>query len=168
MFAIPNNPNSLTPIFKNKYKMKTAKVIKYLRLLSWLLYYRLSKKCLTPETWESVFTNNQIDFLNSNKHALSDEDEPSEEDCSSSSDNACLLELRKPIWLFVKSGRKRKARKKKTYDHNNDSDDELLDYDTSNQKLGFLSDTRSWLLSIDGYSSAWSIVSSISLNKLLG
>ncbi|KAG4940620.1 hypothetical protein JHK87_044491 [Glycine soja] len=152
MFAIPNNPNSLSPIFKNKYKMKTTKVIKYLGLLSWLLYYRLSKECLTPETWESVFTNNQIGFCNSNKHASSDEDGPSEEDCS----------------VRVKSGRKRKARKKKTYDRNDDGDDELLDYDASNQKLGFLSNTRSWLLSTDGYSSAWSIVSSISLNKLLG
>ena len=149
MSAIPNNPNSLTPIFKSKYKMKIIEVIKYLGLLSWLLYYRLSKECQTPESWESVFMNNQIGFRNSNKHALSDEDGPSEEDCS----------------VRVKGRRKKKARKKRrTYDRHDDGDDELLDYDSASQKLVFQSNTRSWLLSTDGYSSAWSSVSSISLN----
>ncbi|KAG4938923.1 hypothetical protein AAZX31_16G095800 [Glycine max] len=143
MSAIPNNPNSLTPIFKSKYKMKIIEVIKYLGLLSWLLYYRLSKECQTPESWESVFMNNQIGFRNSNKHALSDEDGPSEEDCS----------------VRVKGRRKKKARKKRrTYDRHDDGDDELLDYDSASQKLVFPSNTRSWLLSTDGYSSAWSSV----------
>ncbi|KAK7386816.1 hypothetical protein VNO78_27153 [Psophocarpus tetragonolobus] len=148
MTAIPNNPNSLIPIFKIKYKMKTIDVIKYLGLLSWLLYYRMSQECLTPESWESVFMNNQICFRNSNKHALSDEDGPPEEDCSGFD---CSTSFR------VKSRRKKKARKKRrTYGRHEDGDDELLDYDSASQKLSFQSNTRSWLLSTDGFSSAWS------------
>lgn len=146
--AIPSNPNSIAPIFKNKYKMKTMEVIKYLGLLSWLLYYRLSQECLTPESWESLFINNQIGFRNSSKHGLPDEDGLSEEDCSGFD---CSSSVR------VKSRRKKKARKKrKTYDRNEDSDDGLLDFDSSNKKLVSLSNTRGWLLSTDGYSSAWS------------
>lgn len=159
MTTIPSNLNSMTPIFKNKYKMRTMEVIKCLGLLSWLLYYRLSQECQTPESWEFLFMNNQIGFRNSNKHALPDEDGPSDEGCSGFD---CSSSVR------VKSRSKKKARKKrKTYDHNEDSDDGLLDFDSPNQKLVSLSNTtRSWLLSTDGYSSAWSSVSSISLNKL--
>ncbi|TKY58475.1 hypothetical protein E2542_SST15537 [Spatholobus suberectus] len=146
--AIPSNPNCLTPIFKNKYKMKTMEVIKYLGLLSWVLYYRLSQECQTHESWESVFMKNQIGFRNSNKHALLEKDGPSEEDCSGFDRSSSVS---------VKSRRKRKARKKRRpYDRNEDSDDELLDFDSASQKLVFLSNTRSWLLSTDGYSSAWS------------
>nr|KYP40965.1 hypothetical protein KK1_037680 [Cajanus cajan] len=157
--AIPSNPSSLTPIIKNKYKMKTIEVIKCLGLLSWLLYYRLSQECRTPESWESVFMNNQISFRNSKKHALPDEDGPSK-DCSGFDSSSSIR---------VKNRRKKKARKKRrTYECNEDSDGELLDFDSASQKLGFQSNTRSWLLSTDGYSSVWSSVSSISLNKLLG
>jgi len=152
MFAIPSNPNNLTIIFKNKYKMKAIEVIKYLGLLSWLLYYRLSRECQNPESWESLFVNNQIGFRNSNKHALPEEDRPSEEDCSGFDSSSSVR---------VKRRRKKKARKKRrTYYHDEDGDDELLDYDSASQKLVSLSNTRSWLLSTDGYSSGFSSVSS--------
>ncbi|KAL2337036.1 hypothetical protein Fmac_011482 [Flemingia macrophylla] len=138
--AIPSNPNSLTPIIKNKYKMETIEVVKYLGLLSWLLFYRLSQECRTRECWESVFMNNQISFRNTNEHALPDEDGPLE-NCSGFDSSSSIR---------VKRRRKKKARKKRRiYDQNEDSDDEVLNFDS------FQSNTRSWLLSTDGYSSAW-------------
>ncbi|RDX90514.1 hypothetical protein CR513_27610, partial [Mucuna pruriens] len=144
---IPSNPNSLSPIFKNKFKMKTIEVMKYLGLLSWLVYFRLSQECRTPESWESVFMDNQIGFRNSNKHALPDEDGPSEDYSGFDSSSS----------VRGKNRRKKRARKKRrTYDRNEDSDDELLDFDFASQKLVFQSNTRSWLLSTDGYSSGWS------------
>ncbi|XP_027346609.1 uncharacterized protein LOC113858261 isoform X2 [Abrus precatorius] len=147
---IPGNANSWIPIFKNRSKKKTIEAIKCLSLQAWVLYYRLSQECQTPESWESVFTNNQIGFRNSNKHALLDEDGPSEEDCSSFD---CSSSVR------VKNRRKKRARKKKrrTYDCNED-DEELLHFDSASKKLVFLSNTRSWLLSTDGYTSVWSSV----------
>ncbi|KAG2408980.1 uncharacterized protein HKW66_Vig0038020 [Vigna angularis] len=146
MSAIPSNPNILTTIFKNKYKMKTIEVIKYLGLLSWLIYYRLSRECQNPESWESLFVNNQISFRNYDKNALQ---EPLEEDCSGFDSS---------LSVRVKTRRKKKARKKRrTYYRNEDGDDdELLDYDSASQKLVSLSNTRSWLLSTDGYSSGLS------------
>ncbi|KAK7360596.1 hypothetical protein VNO77_02603 [Canavalia gladiata] len=147
--AIPTNANSLAPLFKNKSKKETIEAIKYLGLQSWVLYYRLSQDCQTPESWESVFMNNQIGFRNSNKHALLDEGGQSEED---SSGFDCSSSVR------VKNKRKKKSRKKRrrTCDRAEDDSNEMLDFDSGSQKLGFLSNTRSWLLSIDGYSSAWS------------
>ncbi|XP_027921285.1 uncharacterized protein LOC114179224 isoform X1 [Vigna unguiculata] len=149
MSAIPSNPNILTTIFKDKYKMKTIEVIKYMGLLSWLIYYRLSREYQTPESWESLFVNNQIGFRNSNKNALPEEDGPLEEDCS---DFDSSLSVR------VKSRRKKKARKKRRtyYRDEGGDDDELLDYDSASQKLVSLSNIRSWLLSTDGYSSGLS------------
>ena len=158
--AIPSNANSLTPIFKNTCEMTTVEAIKCLGLQSWVLYYRLSQECKTPESWESVFIDNQIGFRNPNKHALLDHDGPSEEDCSGFD---CRHSVR------VKNKKKQKARKKRRrkYDSDDCNDDELLDFDSTSPNLDFLSHNRTWLLSTDGYSSAWSSVSSMSLNKLL-
>ncbi|KAK7263034.1 hypothetical protein RJT34_30618 [Clitoria ternatea] len=144
--AIPTNANSLTPILKNNCKMRTIQVIKWLGLQSWVLYYRLSQECQTPESWESVFMNNQIGFRNSNK----DEDRLLEEDFSGFD---CSSSVR------VKNKRRKKSRKKRkrtSYDHDEDNDDELLHFDSATQKFISPPDTTSWLLSIDGYSSAWS------------
>ncbi|KAE9597927.1 hypothetical protein Lal_00029513 [Lupinus albus] len=142
--AIPSNANSLTPIFKNTCKMSTVEAIKCLGLQSWVLYYRLSQECRTAESWESVFMTNQIGFRNSNKHAMLDQDGASEEDCS---DFDCSPSNR------GKNKRKQRARRKrrKTYDY----DYELLDFGSASQKLDFLSNTKSWLLSTDGYTSPW-------------
>ncbi|XP_057419637.1 uncharacterized protein LOC130713839 isoform X2 [Lotus japonicus] len=153
--AIPSDANSLTPIFKNTYKMKTIEAVKCLGLQSWVFFYRLSQECQTPESWESIFGDNQIGFRNSNEHALLDEDVPSEEDCSG-------FDL-----VRGKKKKKQKAKKKRrrTYDYTDDNDDELLDFGSAGQKLDFLSNTRSWLLSTDGYCSAWS---SIYLSTFIG
>lgn len=153
--ALPSNANSLTSLFKNTCQMSTVEVIKCLGLQSWVLYYRLSQECQTPESWESVFMTNQIGFHNSNKHALLDGDGASEEDCSGFD---CSPSHK------VKNKRKQRARKKrrKTYDCDDDNDGELLDFGSVSQKSYYLSNTRSWLLSTDGYTSAWSGVSYIS------
>ncbi|CAL0313227.1 unnamed protein product [Lupinus luteus] len=142
--AIPSNANSLTPIFKNTCKMSTVEAIKYLGLQSWVLYYRLSQECRTAESWESVFTTNQIGFHNSSKHAMLDQHGSSSEDCSgfdSSPSNR------------GKNKRKQRARRKRR--KTNDYDDELLDFGSGSQKLDFLSNTKSWFLSTDGYTSPW-------------
>ncbi|XP_058767947.1 uncharacterized protein LOC131641664 [Vicia villosa] len=147
--AIPSDGNSLTLIFKNRYKMATVEVVKCLGLQSWVLYYRLSQECRTPESWESVFVYNQIGFRNSDKHVLIDEDGLlTEEDCSSFD----LISSGK-----VKKKKKQKARKKRrrTYDCDDGNDDELLDFDYGTRNLDYLSNTKSWLLSTDKYSSAW-------------
>lgn len=159
--AIPSDANSLTPILKNRCRMATVEVVKCLGLQSWVLYYRLSQECQTPECWESVFAYNQIGLRINNKHALIDGDELAEEDCSGFD---CGPSVR------VKKKKKQKARKKRrrrTYDCDDGNDDELLDFDSASHKLDILSNTKSWLLSTDEYSSAWSSVSSISWNKLL-
>ncbi|KAF7809428.1 uncharacterized protein G2W53_036171 [Senna tora] len=147
--AIPSIPNSLAPIFKNVYKMTTLEVVKCLGLQCWVLYYRMSQECPTPESWESVFMNNQIGFHKSNKYELLDDDGSSEEylygyDHSASTE--------------VRSQKKRKARKKRRRTRDDDYDDELLDSDAISQRLDLLSNSGSWFLSTDGYSAAWSIV----------
>ncbi|RHN41760.1 hypothetical protein MtrunA17_Chr8g0369471 [Medicago truncatula] len=147
--AIPNDGNSLTPFFNNRFKMEILEVVKCLGLQSWVMFYRLSQECKTPESWESVFLHNQIGFRNSDKHALTDEDGVlSEEDCSGFD---CGLSVR------VKKKNKHKARKKRrrAYDYDGCNDDELLDFDFASQKLDYLPNAKSWFLSTDQYSSAW-------------
>lgn len=56
--------------------------------------------------------------------------------------------------------RKKKSRKKrkKNFDHDDIYENELLDFGTSSDRLGLGSQTGSWLLSTDGYSTSWSSV----------
>ncbi|KAL4307900.1 hypothetical protein HN51_042332 [Arachis hypogaea] len=147
--AIPSNSNSLTPIFKNTGNMTIVEAIKCLGLQSWVLYYRLSQECKTPESWESVFMNNQIGFRISNKNALLDHDGLLEEDCSGF-DRSPLVRLKR------KKKQKAKKKRRRKYDSDDCNDDELLDFDSTSLELDFLQNTRSWLLSTDGYTSAWS------------
>lgn len=154
--AIPSNPGSLTPIFKNVWKKTTLEVIKCLGLQCWVLYFRFSQECHTPESWESVFRSNHIGFRNSNKYELLDDDESSEEYLYSSAE--------------AKSRKKRKAKKKRRRTQDCDDDyDKMLDSDATTRKLNLLSNSGSWLLSTDGYSAEWNSVSCIfiSLNNLL-
>lgn len=161
--AIPCDGNSLTPILKNRCKMATMEMVQCLGLQSWVLYYKLSQECRTPETWESVFAYNQIGFRNSDKHALIDEDVLLSEVDGSGFDRCPSVRVKK------KKKKKQKDRKKRrrTYDCDVSNDDELLDFDSDIQKSDFLSNNKSWLLSTDEYSSAWNSVSSLSWNKLL-
>ncbi|MED6206245.1 hypothetical protein PIB30_024836 [Stylosanthes scabra] len=149
--AIPSSSNSLTPIFRNTCKMTTVEAIKCLGLQSWVLYYRLSQECKTPESWESVFMNNQIGFRNSNKNAFLDHDGASLEDCS-------VLDHSPSVRLKRKKKQETRKKRRRKYDGDNCDDDELMNFDYTSQELDFLQNTRSWFLSTDGYTSAWNSV----------
>ncbi|MED6220076.1 hypothetical protein PIB30_041462 [Stylosanthes scabra] len=151
--AIPSSSNSLTPIFRNTCKMTTVEAIKCLGLQSWVLYYRLSQECKTPDAWESVFMNNQIGFRNSNKNVLLDHDGPSVEDCSGLDHS--------PVRLKRKKKQKIRKKRRRKYDGDDCNDDELMNFDYTNLELDFLQNTRSWFLSTDGYTSSWNSICQI-------
>ncbi|KAI4314559.1 hypothetical protein L6164_027454 [Bauhinia variegata] len=140
---IPTGANSLTPLFKNICNMTTVEVLKCLGLQCWIFYYTMSQEFLTPKSWESVFTDNEIDFRRSDKYALLDHDGSSEGP-----------DFDRRASVVVKSRKKRKGRKKKrrAFNHNDDE----LGFDVGSWKSDLLSDSASWLLSTDGYSAAWS------------
>lgn len=148
--TISSNANGLAPILKC-FKTKTTEVIKWLGLQSWVLHYRLSEECLTPESWESLFLNNGISFHKSDKYALLHDDGFAEENGSDLDDRTSIRARRK---------KKEKSRKKrrKNFDHDDIYKNELLDFGTSSDRLGLGSQTGSWLLSTDGYSTSWSSV----------
>lgn len=149
--AIPGNSNSLIPFFKN-VGMSTSEVIKYLGLQCWVLYYRMSQECHTPESWESVFLSNHIGFRSSNKYALLDDDGLSVEHLHSNDCTASIVD---------KSRKKQKARKKRrrNRDLDEDYDDVLLNFGSTSEKLDLLPNSGSWLLSTDGYLATWTNVS---------
>nr|POF15794.1 hypothetical protein CFP56_18000 [Quercus suber] len=140
--AIPSNANSLVPIFMKCFKTKTIKAIKWLGLQSWVLYYRLSEDCQTPESWESLFKDNDIGFRTSNKYELLHHDDLSEK---SGSD----LDHKASVRVKHRKKGKRK-RRKKNFSHDDTYDIELPDFDTTNRVLGLQANAGSWLLCIDG------------------
>ena len=150
--AIPSNANSLVPIFMECFKTKTVKAIKWLGLQSWVLYYRLSEDCQTPESWESLFKDNDIGFRTSNKYELLHHDDLSEK---SGSD----LDHKASVRVKHRKKGKRK-RRKKNFSHDDTYGIELPDFDTTNRVLGLQANAGCWLLCIDGYSVSWSSVSS--------
>ena len=155
---ISSNAKGLVPILKC-FKTKTIEVIKWLGLLSWVLHYILSEECLTPESWESVFTKNGISFRKSGKYAYLHDDEFAEENGPDLDDRTSIRARRK---------KKEKSRKKrrKNSDHDDVYEDELLNFGRSSDMLGLGSHTGSWLLSTDGYATSWSSVS-FSLRKAM-
>lgn len=146
--AIPSNANSLAPILKECFKKKTIKAIIWLGLQSWVLYYRLSEECHTTESWESLFMDNDIGFRTSSKYALLHHDGLAEE---SGSD----LDHRASITVKHKKKEKRRKRRRKNFGHDDSHENELLDFDTANNRLGLQANAGSWLLSTDGYSASW-------------
>ena len=150
--AIPSNANSLVPIFMKCFKTKTVKAIKWLGLQSWVLYYRLSEDCQIPESWESLFKDNDIGFRTSNKYELLHHGDLSEK---SGSD----LDHKASVRVKHRKKGKRK-RRKKNFSHDDTYGIELPDFDTTNRVLGLQANAGCWLLCIDGYSVSWSSVSS--------
>lgn len=150
--AIPSNANSLVPIFMKCFKTKTVKAIKWLGLQSWVLYYRLSEDCQIPESWESLFKDNDIGFRTSNKYELLHHGDLSEK---SGSD----LDHKASVRVKHRKKGKRK-RRKKNLSHDDTYGIELPDFDTTNRVLGLQANAGCWLLCIDGYSVSWSSVSS--------
>ncbi|KAF3447887.1 hypothetical protein FNV43_RR08594 [Rhamnella rubrinervis] len=149
--AIPANDNSLASIIKECVETKTIEAIKLLGLESWVLYYRLSEECQTLESWESLFRTNAISFRKSQKYAFVNDKGLSEES-DSDLDHGVSSKIKRK-----RKGRSRKKKKRK-FDYDDNYDDEFLDFDTSNDRLGLQSNVGSWLLSTDGYSVSWNIV----------
>ncbi|KAE8695315.1 hypothetical protein F3Y22_tig00110721pilonHSYRG00096 [Hibiscus syriacus] len=56
------NAYSLASILKECTKAKPVVAIKLLGLCSWVIYFRLSKECQTPGSWEALFVSNGISF----------------------------------------------------------------------------------------------------------
>ncbi|KAK9281877.1 hypothetical protein L1049_004784 [Liquidambar formosana] len=145
------NAYSLAPIMKGYNKTKTLEVIKWLGLQSWVLHFKLSEDFQTSESWESLFVNNGISFRKSDKYALLHHDEFLEE---SGSD----LDHRLSSRVRRKKKERSKKKRRRNFDHDDNYNSELLDFNTSNNRLGLQSNSGSWLLSTDGYSTLWSSV----------
>lgn len=152
--TIQSSVNGLVPMLKECFKMKTIDGAKFLGLQSWAVHYALSEECQTPESWESLFSNNGISFRNSDKYALLHQDGFSEENESELDDSASTKR---------KHRKKNKSRKKRRRNADDDEsfDYELLDFDKSNHELDLLARSRSWLLSTDEFSASWTNVSSL-------
>ncbi|KAK5784209.1 uncharacterized protein LOC108473748 [Gossypium arboreum] len=148
MCKISTNTYTLASILKECAKAKPIEAIKLLGLYSWVIYYRLSKECQTPGSWEALFLRNGISFHESDKYSMLNNKGPLDENDSAGDDRASSRH------------RKKKKRRKKTryFDHDSGYDDELLDFDASERRLGLQSGGGSWLLSIDDFSTSWTNV----------
>ncbi|XP_022862375.1 uncharacterized protein LOC111382586 [Olea europaea var. sylvestris] len=142
--------NDLTPIMKECFNRKTIEAIILLGLQSWAIHFRLSEEFCSPESWESLFINNGIRFHKSNKYTLL-HDEISE-DCGSD------LDERSSKRLKSKKKRKQKKKRRRSFDRDESDENELRDFDLSNNRLDLQSKAGDWLLSTDGYSTTWSSV----------
>ncbi|KAL5550830.1 hypothetical protein UlMin_001006 [Ulmus minor] len=148
--TIPDHDNSSASLIKGCFKMKTIEAIRWLGLYSWVLYYRLSEEIKTTDSWELLFEKNAISFRKCNTYSLVHHDALSE-------DSGSDLDYTASRKLKHRKKRSRKKRKKNV-DLDDDYDSKLLDFDTTNDGLGLLSNSGSWLLSTDGYSTSWSSV----------
>lgn len=144
------HPSSLTPLLIECLKTKTLNSIKWLGLQSFALHYRLSEESQTPESWEIIFQSNGISFRNSEKYPLLDSTGFSEE-IGSDSDERTSVKVKR------RKKEKHKKKRRKHLDHD-ESNNDLFDLDFSRKSLSLLSKSSSWLLSTDGYSTAWSTV----------
>ncbi|KAF8402397.1 hypothetical protein HHK36_013352 [Tetracentron sinense] len=139
------------PFLKECSKEKAVNVIKWLGIQSWVLHYRLSEECETPQSWEALFIKNRISFRKSDNYALLRLDGFSEESGSDMDGRGSVRATRK------KKSKSRKKRRR-NYDQVGSSNNELGDFDTLSDWRGLQSRAASWLLSTDGYSSSWSSV----------
>ena len=131
--------------------MKQTEVIRVLGMLSWTVQFRLSEECQSPDSWESLFRENGIEFRRSSDHSLVSHEGFSEESESDSDGRRRVSKKRH------KKGKKKKnrAKKKKRAIDDEDEDDVLID----DEVLGLNQISRSWLLSTDGFSATWTSVS---------
>lgn len=149
----PRYANSLISLMEECFKTKTIKSVKWLGLQSWALHYTLSNELPSPESWESLFTSNGINFRQTGKYPLLRCKRLSEE---SESD----LDVSSSVRLKRKKKEKRRKKRRRNRSHDDSYDDELLDFDLSNNKMALQFNADGWLLSTDGYFTAWSSVSS--------
>ncbi|KAH0923667.1 hypothetical protein HID58_023685 [Brassica napus] len=143
--------SSFCLIMRELWKMKQTEVIRVLGMLSWTVQFRLSEECQSPDSWESLFRENGIEFRRSSDHSLVSHEGFSEESESDSDGRRRVSKKRH------KKGKKKKNRakkKKKRAIDDEDEDDVLID----DEVLGLTQISRSWLLSTDGFSATWTSV----------
>ncbi|KAL6506308.1 hypothetical protein OROGR_024489 [Orobanche gracilis] len=138
--------NDLASVMGEDLKKNPLEFVKMLGVYSWAIHFRLAEVLHNPESWESLFISNGIDFCKSEKYALLHDDECSE-DCGSDSDLRCLKH---------EKNRKHKKKRKRKLDHAGKYEDELTGYDLSSNRPDLQSKGCDWLLSTDGYSTTWS------------
>ncbi|GLT94305.1 hypothetical protein SLE2022_120510 [Rubroshorea leprosula] len=144
-----SDAKSLAPVLKECFEKRNTDVIKLLGLYSWVIYCKLSEKCDSAECWESLFASNGIKFHRSDKYSLLHHNGSFDESESEFDDRPS-----------VRHRKRNKSRKKRRRDFDNEGSfvKELLAFDTSYGKLGSPSETGSWLLSTDDFSTSWTNV----------
>lgn len=142
--------SSFCLIMRELWKMKQTEVIRVLGILSWTVQFRLSEECQSPDSWESLFRENGIEFRRSSDHSLVSHEGFSEESESDSDGRRRVSKKR-----HKKGKKKNRAKKKKRDIDDEDKDDVLID----DEVLGLNQISRSWLLSTDGFSATWTSVS---------
>ncbi|KAL6557235.1 hypothetical protein OROMI_017585 [Orobanche minor] len=142
--------NDLASVMGEDLKKNPLEFVKMLGVYSWAIHFRLAEVLHNPESWESLFISNGINFCKSEKYALLHDDECSE-DCRSDSDGRSSASLKH------QKHRKHKKRKRK-FDNAGKYEDELVVYDLSSNRPDLQSKGGDWLLSTDGYSTTWSSV----------
>ncbi|XP_062073359.1 uncharacterized protein LOC133777686 [Humulus lupulus] len=147
--AIPDHGNSLAAVIKGCFKLNTVEALKWLVLQSWAFYCRLLEECQTVESWESFFLKNAISFRRLNSYALLNDDGLSEESAS---------DLDHGVSKKSKHRRKSRKRKRRKLDRDNKYDYEFLDFNTTKDGLDLQSNSGTFFLSTDEYSTSWSIV----------
>ncbi|CAK9321469.1 unnamed protein product [Citrullus colocynthis] len=148
--VISSNTHSLFPLLKEcDGRKKTIEMIKWLGLQSWVLHYRMSEECQTPELWESLFVDNGIGFQKSNEYSLLDHS------CLSEDDGLEPCNRAQAKYKKRKKGGKGRKRRKRNFDNEDSCDDELLDFDIKNDRMDLKLNTGSWLLSTDEYAVTW-------------
>ncbi|KAJ0253942.1 Uncharacterized protein HA466_0115350 [Hirschfeldia incana] len=147
--GLENGSNGFSLIMREVWKMKYTEVIRILGILSWTVQFRLSEECQSPDSWESVFRENGIEFRRSSDHSLLSGKGFSEESESDSDGRSRVSKKR-----HKKGKKKNRAKKKKRAIDDDEDDDVLID----DKVLGLNQISRSWLLSTDGFSATWTSV----------
>ncbi|GER31539.1 glutamyl-tRNA(Gln) amidotransferase subunit B [Striga asiatica] len=143
--------NDLGPAMEQGLKKNPLEYVKFLGVHSWAIHFRLAEELLTPESWESLFISNGINFRKSDRYALVNDDEFSD-DCGSDYDRKSSANRK------CKKHKRHKKKRKRKSDHAGNYEDEFCDFDLSNNWLDLPSKGGDWLLSTDGYSTTWSSV----------
>lgn len=150
IFKTSSGSSGFAAILEGCLGMRTLDVVKLLGLYSWVIHYVLSKECQTLESWESLFIINGITFRKSGTYTILDHDGIKQEE------NRSKLDIKSPYAIHSKKKEKRKKKRRRTVGFNDDgSDDDDLFVRDDGQDVQ--SQTRSWLLSTDGFSTPWTM-----------
>ncbi|CAA0806012.1 Unknown protein [Striga hermonthica] len=143
--------NDLGSAMEQGLRKNPLEYVKFLGVHSWAIHFRLAEELRTPESWESLFISNGINFRKSDKYALVNDDEFSG-DCGSDYDGKSSTNRK------CKKHKRHKKKRKRKSDRAGNYGDELCDFDLSYNRLDLQSKGGDWLLSTDGYSTTWSSV----------